>query len=109
MAGHSENVQEFNDANFEDEVIKSKVPVLVDFGAAWCGPCKALAPIVDKIADDYQGRVKVGTVDIDESPEVTKKFGVRSVPTILVFNNGEKSGQTVGLTSRENILKLLNV
>jgi thioredoxin 1 len=106
----SKNVNAIDkDADFEAEVIKSNLPVLVDFGATWCGPCKALAPIVDKIADDYQGRVKVVTVDIDDCSEVTKKYGVKSVPTILVFKGGEKVNQSVGLTSRENIIKLLEV
>jgi thioredoxin 1 len=106
----SKNVKAIDkDADFEAEVIKSNLPVLVDFGATWCGPCKALAPIVDKIADDYQGRVKVVTVDIDDCSEVTKKYGVKSVPTILVFKGGEKVNQSVGLTSRENIIKLLEV
>lgn len=107
---HSKNVQVIDkDADFDGAVIKSDVPVLVDFGATWCGPCKALAPIVDKIADDFQGKLKVVSVDIDDCTEVTKKYGVKSVPTIVIFNKGEKTGQTVGLTSRENILKLLNL
>jgi thioredoxin 1 len=90
-------------------VIQSPIPVLVDFGATWCGPCKALAPIVEKIADDFKGKVKVVTVDIDDCPEVTKKYGVRSVPTVLVFKGGQKMGQSVGLTSRENLVKLLEL
>jgi thioredoxin 1 len=97
------------DADFEPEVLRSAVPVIVDFNATWCGPCKALAPIVDKIGQDFEGKVKVVSIDIDDCTEVTKKYGVKSVPTILVFNNGEKVGQTVGLTSRENILKLINL
>src|SRR5215203_1282586 len=87
------------DADFEGAVLKSDVPVLVDFGATWCGPCKALAPIVDKIADEFQGRVKVVTVDIDDCTEITKKYGVKSVPTVVVFKGGEKKAQSVGLTS----------
>jgi len=106
---NSPNVHEVTDQNFEAEVLKSDVPVLVDFGATWCGPCKALAPIVAKIADDFQGKVKVVTVDIDDSPESTKKYGVRSVPTVIAFQGGQKTGQQVGLTSRENLLKLLNL
>jgi thioredoxin len=97
------------DADFDGEVLKSAVPVIVDFGATWCGPCKALAPIIDKIADDFQGKVKVVTVDIDDCTEVTKKYGVKSVPTVLAFQGGQKTGQSVGLTSRENILKLVNL
>jgi thioredoxin 1 len=93
----SKNVQNFNESNFEAEVIKSDVPVLVDFTATWCGPCKALAPIVDKFADEFQGKVKVGKLDIDESPEITAKYGVRSVPTVIIFKGGQKLNQHVGL------------
>ncbi|XXX75106.1 thioredoxin [Sorangium sp. So ce134] len=105
----SQNVHTLTDQNFDAEVLKSPVPVLVDFTATWCGPCKALAPIVDKIADDFQGKVKVAKLDIDNAPEMTRKYGVRSVPTVMVFQGGEKKGVQVGLTSRENLLKLLGV
>ena len=97
------------DADFDGTVLQSPVQVLVDFGATWCGPCKALDPIVNKIADDFQGRLKVVAVDIDNCPEVTKKYGVKSVPTLLAFGGGEKMGQSVGLTSRENILRMFNM
>jgi thioredoxin 1 len=107
MAG--KNVQVFNEQNFEAEVLKSDVPVLVDFTATWCGPCKALAPIVEKLADDYQGKVKVGKLDIDESPELARKYGVRSVPTVMVFKGGAKSGQHLGMTKRETLVQLLGV
>lgn len=93
------------DADFEAEIKTGTV--IADFGATWCGPCKALAPIVEKIADEHAGKVKVLSIDIDDLPDTTKKYGVKSVPTILVFKNGEKVGQSVGLTSRENILKML--
>ncbi len=106
MAG-SKNVIEVNDSNFESEVLKADRPVLVDFGATWCGPCKALAPIVDKIADENVGKVKVAKVDIDDSPGVAQKYGIRGVPTVLVFKSGEKKAQHVGLTTKENLLKLL--
>ncbi|UQA62401.1 thioredoxin [Polyangium aurulentum] len=105
----SKNVLSFNQKNFESEVLKSDVPVLVDFTATWCGPCKALAPIVDKIADDFQGKVRVGKLDIDENPELTAKYGVRSVPTVIVFKAGAKAGSHAGLTSRETLLKLIGL
>jgi len=105
----SKNVQSFNTQNFESEVLKSDVPVLVDFTATWCGPCKALAPIVDKVADEFTGKVKVGKLDIDESPEIASKYGIRSVPTVLVFKGGEKKAQHVGLTNQAKLVQLLGV
>ncbi|WP_437810487.1 thioredoxin [Sorangium sp. So ce1078] len=105
----SQNVHTLTDQNFESEVLKSDVPVLVDFTATWCGPCRALAPIVDKIADDFQGKVKVAKLDIDGAPETTRKYGVRSVPTVMVFQGGEKKGVQVGLTNREKLLQLLGI
>ncbi len=103
----SKNVHTFNESNFEAEVLSSDLPVLVDFTATWCGPCKALAPIVDKIADEKAGKVKVGKLDIDESPSIAQKYGVRSVPTVMVFRGGAKSGQHVGLTTQDKLLKLI--
>jgi thioredoxin 1 len=103
----SGNVIELNDENFDAEVSKSTQPVLVDFGATWCGPCKALAPVVEKLADETVGKYKVCKVDTDEAPKVSAKFGVRSVPTILVFKNGEKVAQHVGLTNKEKLLTML--
>lgn len=103
----SKNVLSFTDQNFDAEVLKSDTPVLIDFTATWCGPCKMLAPIVEKLADELAGKVKVGKVDIDNSPEVTARYGVRSVPTVMVFRGGQKVGQNVGMTSRDNLLKLL--
>jgi len=105
----SKNVHAFNESNFESEVLKSDVPVLVDFTATWCGPCKALAPIVEKIADEFHGKVKVGKLDIDDAPNVTAKYGVRSVPTVIVFKGGQKSGQHVGLTNRDKLIALLGL
>jgi thioredoxin 1 len=103
----SGNVIELNDENFDAEVSKSQQPVLVDFGATWCGPCKALAPVVEKLADETVGKYKICKVDIDDAPKVSARFAVKSVPTILVFKNGEKSAQHVGLTNKEKLLTLL--
>ncbi|MCC6552429.1 MAG: thioredoxin [Polyangiaceae bacterium] len=105
----SANVLRFTDQNFESEVLKSDKPVLVDFTATWCGPCKALAPIVEQLADDFAGQVKVGKLDIDDAPQITKKYGVRSVPTVLVFKGGEKAASYVGLTTRDKLVKLLGL
>jgi thioredoxin 1 len=107
MAGA--NVLEINDLNFDSEVLKSSVPFLLDFSAVWCGPCKVLAPIVEKLADEYQGKVKVGKLDIDDSPSVASKFGIRGVPTVLVFKAGKESGRHVGVTNKETLLKLVGV
>lgn len=105
MAG--KNVIELSDANFEQEVLKADVPVLVDFTATWCGPCKMVAPIVDKIAEEFAGKYKVGKLDIDDAPETTRKYGVRGVPTLIVFKGGQKAGQHVGVTNKETLVKLL--
>jgi thioredoxin 1 len=103
----SEKVQVFNDLNFEQEVVNSSVPVLVDFTATWCGPCKALAPIIDQIAGDLDGKVKVGKLDVDDSPLTAGKYGVRGVPTIMVFKNGQRAAQHVGLTTKQKLLALV--
>jgi thioredoxin 1 len=105
----SEKVLVFNDLNFESEVLKADVPVLVDFTATWCGPCKALAPIVDQLAGDLDGKVKVGKLDVDDSPVTAGKFGVRGVPTIMVFHKGQRAAQHVGLTTKAKLLELVNV
>lgn len=107
MAGA--NVLEINDLNFENEVISSKVPFLLDFSAVWCGPCKVLTPIVEKLADEYVGKVRVGKLDIDDSPAVASKFGIRGVPTVLVFKEGKVSGSHVGVTNKETLVRLLGV
>jgi len=88
MAGP--NTKEFTDANFETEVLKSTTPVLVDFWAEWCPPCKALGPTIDKLATDYAGKVKVGKVDTDSSRDTSMKYGISSIPTILVFKDGKE-------------------
>jgi thioredoxin 1 len=105
MAG--KNVHEFTSNNFESEVLKSDVPVLVDFTATWCGPCKALAPIVEKLADEFEGKVKVGKLDIDESQAIAAQYNVRSVPTVIVFRGGTPAGQQIGLANRDKLVKLL--
>jgi thioredoxin 1 len=103
----SKNVVTLNDTTFDREVSASPTPVLVDFGARWCAPCRALAPIVDRLADEMAGKLKVAEVDVDDAPEVAARYGVRSVPTVIVFAGGRKVGQHVGLASREKLLRLL--
>ena len=104
----SENVHVFNDLNFDQEVLEADTPVLVDFTAAWCGPCKRLAPIVAEIADELTGKVKVGKLDVDESPMTAQRFGVRAMPTVMVFSKGELTNQQVGLVNKAKLLALLD-
>jgi thioredoxin 1 len=92
----SEHVTEFTDANFETEVLQSDRPTLVDFWAVWCGPCRAIAPIVESLAAQYKGKVKVGKLDVDHNQRVASQFGIRSIPTLLLFNGGKVVGQLVG-------------
>ena len=104
----ADNLPEFNDENFASEVKESSSPVLVDFGAEWCGPCRALAPIVSDIASEYDGRLKVGTVDIDKSRGVAAEFGIMSVPTIIFFKDGQPVDKVVGLRSKADLKKTVD-
>ena len=104
----SENVIEFNDQNFDSDVLEAGTPVLVDFWAVWCGPCKAIAPIVEEIANDYNGKVKVGKMDVDRNNQVAMRYGIRSIPTLLMFNNGEVVDQVIGNVGKESIESMLN-
>ena len=106
MAGR--NVHAVNDLNFDKEVLQSGSPVLVDFSATWCGPCKQIAPFVDELADEYAGRVKVAKLDIDESPGTASKFGIRGVPTLMVFDGGESVAQHVGAAPKTAIAQLMD-
>ncbi|NLE85658.1 MAG: thioredoxin [Myxococcales bacterium] len=103
----SDKVHVFNDLNFEQEVLQADQPVLVDFTASWCGPCRALAPIIDQVAETLDGKAKVGKVDIDEAPLTAGKFGVRGVPTVMVFKGGEQVAQHIGLTTKQKLLDLV--
>ena len=85
-----------NSSNFEQEVINSSTPVLVDFWATWCGPCRMLAPVISQVAQKYAGKVKVGKVDVDEAPELAESFGVSSIPTLILFKGGQAVAQRVG-------------
>ncbi|HBA72615.1 MAG: thioredoxin [Geobacteraceae bacterium GWC2_55_20] len=103
----SEKVMAFTDANFDREVLQSDIPVLVDFWATWCAPCKAIAPLVDAIADEYAGKVKVGKVNVDENQATPSKYGVRGIPTIILFKGGAQVDQVVGAVPKSQIDALI--
>ena len=99
----SDQIVYTSDANFENDVLKSNVPVLVDYWAEWCGPCKMIAPILDEIAGDYQGKLKIAKVNVDENQQVTQKYGIRSIPTLMMFKGGNVQAQKVGAMSKSQL------
>ncbi len=104
----SESVNEIMDSVFDAEVLESEIPVLVDFWAPWCGPCKALTPVIEEISEAYKGKVKVSKINVDENPETTMKFRIRSIPTLIAFKDGEVSDQIVGAVAKSEIEKILD-
>jgi len=104
----AKNLIEFTDDNFDAEVLKSDIPVLVDFWAEWCGPCKMIAPIVEEIAGDYNGKVKVGKVNVDFNNQVAMQYGIRGIPALLVFKGGAVANQIVGAVPKNNITQILD-
>lgn len=96
-----------NDENFESEVVNSDIPVLVDFFATWCGPCQMLAPTIEELADEYEGKIKIVKVDIDEAPETAQKMGVQSIPTIVLFKDGEAKDKKIGVASKDDLIEMI--
>jgi thioredoxin 1 len=101
-------VVEVSDGSFEEEVLKSSTPVLVDFWAPWCGPCKTIAPVVEELAGDYDGKLKVVKVNVDENKEAAMKYGVRGIPNLILFKDGENVAQIIGAVAKQELVNAIN-
>jgi len=99
---------EFTDLNFDTEVLKSDVPVLIDFWAVWCGPCRLIAPVIEELAGEYQGKAKIGKLDVDNNQQSAINYGVRSIPTLLIFKGGKVVDTIIGAVPKANIVQKLN-
>ncbi len=109
MGGQNDtNTITVNDENFDEEVLQSDIPVLVDFWAEWCGPCKVVGPTIEALAADYHGKVKVAKLNIDDNPEATGRFGVRSIPTLIVFKDGKAQEAAVGVKPKGQLAELID-
>lgn len=104
----SEYVLEVSDNNFEKDVLQSERPVLVDFWAPWCAPCRMIAPMVEAVAEEYNGRATVAKLNVDESAAVSQRFGIKGIPTLIVFKNGAEEERVVGATSKDNLVRILD-
>jgi len=104
----SELIKHVSDASFEADVLKSSSPVLVDYWAEWCGPCKMVAPVLDEVAGDYQGRLQIAKVNVDDNREVPAKFGIRGIPTLMIFKNGELAATKVGAMSKAQLTAFID-
>lgn len=104
----SDNIVSVTDGSFEDEVLNSDTPVLVDYWAEWCGPCKMIAPVLEEIADDYDGRLKIAKLNIDENPQTPPKFNIRGIPTLMLFKNGNVDATKVGALSKSQLTAFLD-
>jgi thioredoxin 1 len=104
----SEHIKEVNEGNFEQVVLQSNRPVLVDFWAEWCGPCRTLAPIVEAIAEQYAGAAEIVKLDVDDNPSVTQRYGIQGIPTLIVFKDGEEKERIIGASSKETISRVID-
>ncbi len=104
----AENIVDINDGNFEEEVLKSDTPALIDFWATWCAPCKAIAPVLEEVAETYNGKLKVTKMNVDESPSVPGKYGIRGIPTLILFKDGEIVDRLVGAVRKPQIKELID-
>ncbi|MFH1964671.1 MAG: thioredoxin [Acidobacteriota bacterium] len=104
----SEFVKDITDRNFESDVLQADVPVLVDFWATWCAPCRMLTPVVEQVAEEYNGRAKFVKLNVDDNAETAGKYSIRGIPTLLLFKDGELKDQLVGVTSRDNITRMID-
>jgi thioredoxin 1 len=101
-------VIEVTDGNFEEQVLKSTLPVLIDFWAVWCGPCRMMGPVVEQMAAEFDGKVKIGKLNVDDNPDTAARYGVRGIPTLILFSNGKAKAQTVGAQPKETLKGFIN-
>ncbi|MEX1199091.1 MAG: thioredoxin TrxA [Pseudohongiellaceae bacterium] len=104
----SDNIVQISDSSFENDVLKADGPVLVDFWAEWCGPCKMIAPVLEELADEYDGKLKIAKLNIDSNPETAPKYGVRGIPTLILFKNGQAEGTKVGALSKSQLAAFID-
>lgn len=104
----SESIKHISDASFEDDVVKSSTPVLVDYWAEWCGPCRMIAPILEEVSKEYQGRLQVAKMDVDQNQATPAKFGIRGIPTLMIFKNGTVVGTKVGAVSKAQLTSFID-
>lgn len=104
----SDNIVQISDASFENDVLKAEGPVLVDFWAEWCGPCKMIAPVLEELADEYDGKLRIAKLNIDNNPETAPKYGVRGIPTLILFKNGQAEGTKVGALSKSQLAAFID-